>query len=462
MTLSRDSILTVLSRVMDPDLNRDIVSLGFVKKVAIEGGAVSVVVELTTPACPVKDRLRTQCENEIRSLPGVTSVDVQMTAAVRAGTRATGGPQEPVLAGVKNVLAVASGKGGVGKSTVAVNLAAALAATGAKVGLLDADVYGPSVARMVCGPNLKNDAQTTPQGKLLPFDAHGMKFMSMGMLINDQTPVVWRGPMASGLIQQFLTKVEWGELDYLVLDLPPGTGDIQLTITQTAQLSGAVIVTTPQDVASEVAKRGLKMFGTVRVPVLGVVENMAYFIAPDTGKRYDIFRPRGGKRPHESFGVPLLGEVPIEPELAALGDEGVPILVAAPGSSTARAFKDLAARVAAALSTIAMSKSESGTPIEVNADGARLEMKWDDGHHSIHNFQRLRFNCSCAACVDEQTGTRKLVLEFIDPNIRPKNIQASGRYAVQITWSDGHSTGLYTFDRLRRLCECGECKAKAN
>jgi len=455
--LSRDAVLTVLSRVIDPDLNRDIVALGFVKKVAIDGGAVSVVVELTTPACPVKEKLRSQCEAEIRTLAGVTKVDVQMTAAVRSGTRAAEGPAEPVLPGVKNVIAVASGKGGVGKSTVAVNLAAALAKSGAKVGLLDADVYGPSVARMIGG---KGEAQTTPQGKLLPFTAHGMKFMSMGMLINDQTPVVWRGPMASGLVNQFLTKVDWGDLDYLVLDLPPGTGDIQLTITQTAQLSGAVIVTTPQDVASEVAKRGLKMFGTVRVPVLGVVENMAYFEAPDTKKRYDIFRPRGGKRPHETFGVPLLAEIPIEPELAALGDEGVPIVNAAPGSATARAFLDLASKVAAALSTIAMSQGSTGTPIEVNADGGRLQMKWDDGHLSEHNFQRLRFLCSCAQCVDEHSGKRKTILEFIDPNVRPKQIQPSGRYALQITWSDGHSTGLYTFDRLRSLCECKVCDAK--
>lgn len=457
MTLSRDAILTVLSKVIDPDLQRDIVSLGFVKKVTIDGGKVGVVVELTTPACPVKDRLRAECEAQIRTLPGVTAVNVEMTANVRGGTRAAAGPQEPVLPGVKNVLAVASGKGGVGKSTVAVNLAAALAETGARVGLLDADVYGPSVARMIGG---QGEPQTSPQGKLVPFEAHGMKFMSMGMLVNDQTPVVWRGPMASGLIQQFLTKVEWGELDYLVLDLPPGTGDIQLTVTQTANLSGAVIVTTPQDVASEVAKRGLKMFGTVRVPVLGVVENMAYFKAPDTGKRYDIFRPRGGKRPHETFGVPLLGEIPIEPELAALGDEGVPIVKAQPTSLTAGAFRDLAKRVAAALSTIAMSQAQTGSPTEVDASGQHLRLKWDDGHESKYNFQRLRFNCSCAQCVDEHTGKKLLVLEFVDPNVRPRKIEQSGRYALQIHWSDNHSTGLYTFDRLRRICECDACVAK--
>jgi ATP-binding protein involved in chromosome partitioning len=456
MQPTRQAVLAALSQIIDPDLDRDIVALGFVKNVAIDGGKVAVTIELTTPACPVKDKMKAEAERRIGAIEGVRGVAVTMTANVRGGTRATSAA-EPVLPGVKHVVAVASGKGGVGKSTVAVNLAAALAATGARVGLLDADVYGPSVARMIGG---KGDAQTTPQGKLVPFAAHGMKFMSMGMLVNDQTPVVWRGPMASGLIQQFLTKVEWGELDYLVLDLPPGTGDIQLTVTQTAQLSGAVIVTTPQDVASEVAKRGLKMFAQVKVPVLGVVENMAYFVAPDTGKRYDIFRPRGGRRPHESFDVPLLGEIPIEPELAALGDEGVPIVTAHPESVSAKAFVKLAENVAAALSRIAHSQAPTGTPTELNADGNALRIRWDDGHESIHDFRRLRFQCACAQCVDERTGQKMIVLEFIDAKVRPQRIEPSGRYALQIHWTDGHSTGLYTFDRLRRLCECGECAKK--
>lgn len=451
MTQKPAAILDALRAVIDPDLHRDIVSLGFVKDVAIDGGKVAVVVELTTPACPVKDRLKAECEQRIRALPGVTAVDVKMTAQVRAAA-ANG----PVLPGVRNVLAVASGKGGVGKSTVAVNLAAALAKSGARVGLMDADVYGPSVARMVGG---KGQAQATPEGMLRPFEAHGMKFMSMGMLVNDQSPVVWRGPMASGLIQQFLTKVDWGDLDYLVVDLPPGTGDVQITLTQSANITGAVIVTTPQDVASEVASRGLKMFGAVKVPVLGVVENMSYFVAPDTGRKYNIFRPEGGEAPYKRWGVPLLGEIPIEPKLAGLGDKGMPVCVAEPGSDTARAFLELAQRVAAALSTVTMSQAASGAPVNVDADGDRLKVAWDDGHVSQHNFQRLRFQCACAQCVDERTGKRRIVLEFIDPNVRPKSIEQSGRYALQITWSDNHSTGLYTFDRLRQLCECEECVA---
>ncbi len=451
-TIQEADVRDALRAVEDPDLHRDIVSLGFVKKVAIDGKKVSVVVELTTPACPVKEQLRAQCESAIRALDGVEQVHVEMTANVRSASSAANGP---VLPGVKNVLAVASGKGGVGKSTVAVNLAAALAKSGATVGLMDADVYGPSVARMLGG---SGEPRTNPKGQLLPFAAHGIKFMSMGMLVNDQTPVVWRGPMASGLIQQFLTKVDWGELDYLVIDLPPGTGDVQLTLTQTANLTGAVIVTTPQEVASEVARKGLKMFGTVNVPVLGVIENLSYFICGTCDTRHDIFRPRGGAKPYASWGVPLLGEIPIEPELAALGDEGRPAVDADANSATAKAFLRLASNVAAALSTVAMEGTAAGEPTAVDADGDRLVIVWDDGHRSEYNFQLLRFHCACAGCVDEQSGKRKTILEFIDPNVRPLKIEQSGRYALQFHWSDNHNTGLYTFSRLRRLCECGACR----
>ncbi len=447
--ITEAEVLDALRAVEDPDLHRDIVSLGFVKKVAIDGGKIAVTVELTTPACPVKERLKSECSERIRAIPGVTAADVTMTAQVRAAEK-----KGPVLPGVKNVLAVASGKGGVGKSTVAVNLAAALAETGAKVGLMDADVYGPSVARMIGG---RGSAQQTPQGMLKPFSAHGLSFMSMGMLVNDQSPVVWRGPMASNLIQQFLTKVDWGELDYLVIDMPPGTGDVQITLTQAAELTGAVIVTTPQDVASEVAKRGLKMFGAVNVPVLGVVENMAYFVCSNCSTRHDVFRPRGGAAPWEDWGVPLLGRIPLEPDLAAFGDDGEPAVRAAKDSQTANAFRELARRVAAALSTITLSHADSGQPVNVDAGGPRLKITWTDGHESEYRYQQLRFQCACANCVDEHTGKRKVVLEFIDPNVRPRQIEQAGRYALQIHWSDGHNTGLYTFDRLRRLCECGQC-----
>ena len=454
MAISEAQVLDVLRNVEDPDLHRDIVQLDFVKKVEIEGGKVSVVVELTTPACPVKEQLREQCAEQIRSLPGVTDVHVQMTAVVR------GGPERgEVLPGVKNVLAVASGKGGVGKSTVAVNLAAALAHRGASVGLMDADVYGPSVARMVGG---RGKPEGTPGGLLKPFDAHGLKFMSMGLLVDDNAPVMWRGPMASSLIQQFLTQVDWGELDYLVVDMPPGTGDVALTLTQMANLAGAVIVTTPQDVASEVAQRGLKMFGSVNVPVLGVVENMSYFVCGNCDTRHDIFRPNGGAHPSATWNVPILGRIPIEPALAGLGDQGIPVVRADADSPTAQAFLALADRVAASLSTLAMGDYACGLPLEFHAEGQKLLISWDDGHKSEHEFRELRYRCTCAGCVDEHTGERQITRDQIPADIRPKKLEQTGRYALQVHWSDGHSHGLYTFDRLRQWCECKDCRGQSN
>ena len=453
MTITEADVLDALKNVIDPDLHQDIVSLDFVKKVEINGGAVSVVVELTTPACPMKEKLRGECTEQIRSIPGVTDVNVQMTAAVRKGT-----PQGKILPGVKNIVAVASGKGGVGKSTVAMNLAAALAHRGAQVGVMDADVYGPSLGRYV---GAANKPTATAEGLLEPFNAHGMKLMSLSLLLDENAPVMWRGPMASSLIQQFLTQVGWGELDYLVVDLPPGTGDVQLTLTQTANLSGAVIVTTPQDVATEVAEKGLKMFGTVNVPVLGVVENMSYFVCGNCNAKHDIFRPKGGARPSDAWNVPTLGRIPIEPGLSSLSDEGIPAVTADPNSTTSRAFLALADQVAAALSTIALGGNRSGIPVKVGVDGPRLQIEWNDGHQSEYDYRELRFLCACARCVDEHTGERIIKREQIKQDIRPEKIEQTGRYALQIHWNDGHFEGLYTFDRLRKLCECKVCLAKA-
>ncbi len=454
--VNKQDVLRALSRVQDPDLQRDIVSLGFVKQVTIEGGTVSVVIELTTPACPVKEMLRRQCVEAIEALPGVSAVNVQMTAAVRAG--ATAGQPSRVLPGVKQVVAVASGKGGVGKSTVAVNLAVALAQSGAAVGLLDADIYGPSVARLLGG---SGEPRTTPDRRLLPFEAHGLKFVSMGMLVTKDAPVIWRGPMASSLVAQFLTQVAWGELDYLVIDLPPGTGDVQLTLTQTANISGAVIVTTPQEIAAEVSRKGLRMFGEVHVPVLGVVENMAYFTCGKCGEKHDVFRPAGGRRPHQEWDVPLLGEIPLEPELSALCDQGTPLVTSRNDGASARAFAALAERVAAALSILEHEAARTGFPAAIEAAGEQLLITWDDGHQGAHDFRRLRYHCSCAGCVDEHTGERKLTLEEVDSAVRPTAIEQVGRYALQIHWSDGHSTGIYTFALLRRLCECADCARRA-
>src|SRR5688572_27587737 len=274
--ITPESIFQALRAVRDPDLHRDIVSLGFVKNLHVENGDVSLDIELTTPACPVKDALKEEASAAIRSIPGVRSVSVNMTAQVRSSVQS---PAEGGMKRVRNSLAIASGKGGVGKSTVATNLAVALARSGARVGLMDADVYGPSVPMMLGGLSARPQAAEV-EGWLRPVERHGVRFMSMALLTGRDTPVIWRGPMATKLIQQFLGQVDWGELDYLLVDLPPGTGDVQLTLTQSAPLSGAVIVTTPQDVAVGVTMRGLRMFEQVQVPVLGIVENMSRFVCP--------------------------------------------------------------------------------------------------------------------------------------------------------------------------------------
>jgi len=336
--VSNEQILGALRAVQDPDLHKDVVTLGFVRDLRVEGGRVSFGLELTTPACPVKDELKAQAERVVRALPGVTEVDVSLSAAVRA-PRAPGA----VLPGVKNVVAVASGKGGVGKSTVAANLALALADTGASVGLLDADIYGPSMPTM-----FGTTARPQPAGEksIHPVYAQGLKLMSIGFLVDPDTPMVWRGPMVHGALSQFLEQVEWGALDYLVVDMPPGTGDAQLTLTQRAPLSGAVIVTTPQEVSLVDARKGLKMFEQVKVPLLGIVENMSYFVCDGCGREHDLFRRGGGRRTAQALGVPFLGEVPIEAVVALSGDEGVPVVRRAPQSTSAQALRRVAGEVA--------------------------------------------------------------------------------------------------------------------
>jgi ATP-binding protein involved in chromosome partitioning len=349
-------VLEVLRTVEDPDLHRDIVSLGFVKDLKIQEGRVSFKVELTTPACPVKDKLKAECEEKVRALPGVEEVAVEMTASVRRANPAGG----PVLADVKNVVAVASGKGGVGKSTTAINLALALRQAGASVGLLDADVYGPSMAMMF---GIEDKPAITGEKKIIPLEGYGVKVMSMGFLSDPMKPVIWRGPMVHGLLQQFLRDVEWGPLDYLVIDLPPGTGDAQLSISQIASISGAVIVTTPQDVSLLDARKGLLMFRQMRVPVLGIVENMSYFACPHCGERTDIFRHGGGRRASEELGVPFLGEVPIDPAVVVGGDAGKPIVAERSDSPAAKAYAALAGQVAAQLSKLSEAAKLPHAPI---------------------------------------------------------------------------------------------------
>jgi ATP-binding protein involved in chromosome partitioning len=356
MTATHSAVLDALRPIVDPDFGKSIVDLGFVKNIEIESAAVSFEIELTTPACPVKAEFEKAARERVLALDGVDRVDVTMTSNTRGRAVGNGASESEALPGVKNVIAVASGKGGVGKSTTALNLALAFRDTGASVGLMDADVYGPSLP-LLTGVTERPEAV---EKTIHPNEGHGLKLMSMGFFLEENTPVIWRGPMVHGLIRQFLTDVEWGELDYLVVDMPPGTGDAALTLTQQAPLSGAVIVTTANDLSLIDARKGLKMFETVQVPVLGIVENMSYFVPPDLpDRKYYLFGEGGGERTAEELGVDFLGEVPIDPRIVEGGDTGRPILVEAPESPAAQAFAHLAGKVARSLAVLA----ESTPPI---------------------------------------------------------------------------------------------------
>jgi len=332
--------------VEDPDLHRDIVSLDFIKNLTIDGGKVSFEVELTTPACPMKDKMRSEAMAAVTAVPGVTDVQIEMTSRVRTSQPLMG--DKGMIPGVKNVIAVSSGKGGVGKSTVAVNLACALQTTGARVGILDADVYGPNVPLML---GLTDRPETADQ-KIRPLTLNDLQVMSIALLIADDQPVIWRGPMLHSAIKQFLFDVTWDDLDYLVVDLPPGTGDAQLSLSQQAHIMGSIIVTTPQAVSVLDVKKAIRMFQTVKVPILGVVENMSYFSPPGSDERYEIFGKGGGAEIEREFGVPMLQALPIDPSVRAGGDDGQPVVWSHPDSSIAESFHSLAGQVAARVSTL--------------------------------------------------------------------------------------------------------------
>jgi ATP-binding protein involved in chromosome partitioning len=339
VTIREPQVLDALRSVMDPDLHRDIVSLGFIRNLVIEGDVVSFDVNLTTPACPVKDRLREQSRQAVlQGVPGVRDVRVTMTAEVRR-------PQAPdtsALKTVRNIVAVGSGKGGVGKSTVAANIAVGLARTGARVGLLDADIYGPSIPILM---RAGRPAEPRQHG-IEPGEAYGVKLMSMGYLTPGDQPLIWRGPMAHKALQQSLLGVNWGELDYLIVDLPPGTGDVHLTLVQTVPVTGAVIVSTPQDVGLQISMKTLRMFQQTKVPVLGIVENMSTYVCPHCGGRDDVFGHGGAQDAATSLGVPFLGEIPLDAAIRRYSDDGRPVILAEPESPSGAAFGAITGRLA--------------------------------------------------------------------------------------------------------------------
>lgn len=340
-----DDIKNALKSVKYPGYSRDIVSFGLVKEVNSANGAVSVSMQLTSANAQAAAQIKAESEQALKALPGVQQVFVEVKQPAAAPGAATAGPSpwanQNRVPGIKRIVAVASGKGGVGKSTVSVNLACGLRHLGAKVGLLDCDIYGPSIPLMM---GINQRPGLSAEEKMIPPTSHGVKLMSMGFLLNDDQPVIWRGPMIQRTIQQFITVVDWGELDFLLVDLPPGTGDAQLTLCQTVPLDGGVIVTTPQEASLGVVRKGIAMFEKVNVPLLGIVENMSYFTAPD-GQRVEIFGHGGGRKEAERLKIPFLGEVPIFTEIREGGDRGVPVAVSAPDQPAGQAFLNVAQAV---------------------------------------------------------------------------------------------------------------------
>lgn len=439
----KDEVLGKLAGVIDPDLDRDIVSLGFVKDILIqEDNVVKFKFEMTTPACPLKAGFEAECGHLLRELPWVEGVEIEMTSRQRdQSPHIDAGPG---LSRVARVVAVASCKGGVGKSTVAVNLACALSASGARVGLFDADVFGPSLPTLLRVP----DARLVMEGELIrPVRHGGLTLMSYGYVArSSEEAAVMRGPMVSGVIKQLLTGTDWGELDYLVLDLPPGTGDIQLTLTQIVSINGAVIVTTPQDLSLVDVIRGIEMFRKVKVPTLAVVENMSFFVCDGCGKRHQPMGSGARERLASRYGFGSTFELPLDGDVSRCGDAGTPLVISAPDSGFAAVFRELAGAVAREVSRV--EHGVAGAPV----------VQWDEATASIMIAfpgagaaavapAELRRRCACSRCRDERTGGRMSEGGEVPGDIRPLSIRPMGNYAVAIDWSDGHGS-IYPHDKL--------------
>jgi len=340
MSPTQEQVLSALRQVIDPDLKRDLVTLGMIEDLAIDGGRVAFTLVLTTAACPLKEQIEGDARSAVLAVPGVVEVAMTTTSRMRK-------PRDPAadrraLQGVAHVIAIGSGKGGVGKSTVSANLAVALAASGARVGLLDGDIYGPNLPRMLGASRQPSQRDN----KIVPIEAYGLKFMSMGLLVDQGEAVVWRGPMLHGAIKSFLHEVDWGELDYLLVDLPPGTGDVQLSLIQQTVVSGAVIVTTPSTVAIEDSIKAIAMFGKLQVPVLGMIENMSYFMCPNCHERHDIFNTGRAEERALAMGLPFLGAIALHPAVRDGGDTGRPVVLSQPDSEYARALRQIAGQLA--------------------------------------------------------------------------------------------------------------------
>ena len=484
-------VLDRLRRVKGPDLDGNIVDLGLVSDILVKDGRVYFSITVPAARADELEPLRGAAEKVVRDIEGVAGVVAVLTAEAGPGRAAPSGSAKPAapsgnghqhpreharvtearargaagdgarpappqaaaapvrqtqgVPGVKHIVAVASGKGGVGKSTVAVNLALGFQAIGLKAGIMDADIYGPSQPRLL---GITGKPEQSSGKKLVPMEGYGLKAMSMGFMVDEGTPIVWRGPMVVGALNQMLREVLWGDLDVLVIDMPPGTGDVQLTIAQQVPLAGAVIVSTPQDLALIDARKGLAMFKKVNVPLLGIVENMSYFIAPDTGARYDIFGHGGAKAEAEKIGVPFLGEVPLTIEVRETSDAGRPITATAPDSPSAQVFREIAAKAWAELEK-ASGRGMKPPKLEVVHGGEALRVSFatKDEHELPAEFLRV---LSPSAEVQGHSKEQRVTVGG-KKNVKIRELRGVGNYAVRIVFDDGHDTGLFTWSYLHML-----------
>ena len=484
MSLSKDQVVERLRRVKGPDMQGNIVDLGLVSEILLKDGRVSFSITVPAERASELEPLRQAAEKVVREIDGVTGVVAVLTAEKPRGATPSGngsgarGAQVPEsarvrqarasgmgggaapaapapgaagrghlaqVAGIKHMIAVASGKGGVGKSTTAVNLALGLQAIGLKTGILDADIYGPSQPRLL---GLAGRPQVAHGNTLRPMQAFGLEAMSMGFLVEEGTPIIWRGPMVVSALTQMLRDVAWGELDALVIDMPPGTGDVQLTMAQQVPLSGAIIVSTPQDLALIDARKGLNMFRRVDVPVLGIIENMSYFLCPKCGERSDIFGHGGARLEAEKLGIPFLGGVPLHMDIRATSDEGRPIVASSPDSPHAQIYRDIATRAWSELQDSSAARLEP-PKLEIGAGGAELGVTFEGAKSFTLSAEMLRVMSPSAEVQGHSPSQRVTVGK--KRNVRIKELKPVGNYAVRIVFDDGHDTGLYAWSYLQTL-----------
>ncbi len=441
----KDEILNQLKSIIDPDLNQDIVSLGFIKKLEInDEGSVAFDLELTTPACPVKEQFRADCEKVLLELPWVTRVTVALKSS-RAKSALTNAGKG--LADVRFIIGVASCKGGVGKSTTAVNLAFSLAEKGATVGIFDADVYGPSLPTLI---DVEFNGLYQKNQLIIPVEYQGVKLMSFAYASANTGggPAIMRGPMVTQVINQLLTGTDWGELDYLVIDMPPGTGDTQLTLSQLIPMTAAVIVTTPQQLSFVDVVKGIQMFDKLKVPTIAVIENMSYFICDECDKRHNVFGTGSMRKLVEQFGFSNAFSLPIDADISNISDAGIPYVIEKPDSPITKIYKDITDSVIREVSKIAY--SEERQPEVSLASENRISYRAGDSEIAYIDSSTLRLACRCAGCINEMTGEQIVESAAIPDDIAAEQVTPMGNYAVSVSWSDGHSS-IYPYDMLTEL-----------